>query len=338
MAAIIELTDQQRAQLLKLLNNLNLGFVYSGFGEAFIAMLDGTPVTFEDKERAELVHLINNLNLSTWHLKAGDLLVGLMDSATQAATATDMTERQIAQLGGLLQHLNIGLDQVKIGALVNAAVPAIVAANAVPAPALEWDGAAPASGTIGTDVNFKWKGGTPNYKVTIKNPAGTDHDTRSPMSDVTYSLHTTSQAAGNWTIIIEDAAGVQLTKTITMAAAKVLKTIKLTGNQIKLTGSNNTAGYALAGLKIDASNESEITVAVDTDAGVPLPDDKDIKVDIFTAANSADLGKLDSLAVSGGKFTLKALVAGSPADADSVVLKVTAGIAAPVKLTVNFVA
>ncbi|EAB4417301.1 hypothetical protein D7B12_17885 [Salmonella enterica] len=122
MAAIIELTNQERRKLIKLLNNLNLGFVFSGFGEAFVAMLDGAPVTFEDKKRHDLVHLINNLNLGFAQLKAGDLLVGLMDAATQKATAQAMTDQQTRTLKHLVTNLNMGFAHTAIGSYIQAAI------------------------------------------------------------------------------------------------------------------------------------------------------------------------------------------------------------------------
>lgn len=336
MAAIVTLTEARKAKLVKCLNNLNLGFVFSGFGEAFAAMIEGAPLTLDEAKKAELKHLINNLNLGTFHAKAGDLLVDLMDHGTSNATAKAMTEGQKTQLAALFHNLNMGLAEVDVGDLIVAAVEDL--GHPTAAPKLVWDGTVPTTGTIGKDVDFAWKGGTPDYKVTIKNPAGTDHDTRAAMPDLTYSMHTTSQAAGDWTIIVEDAAGVQLTQKVTMAAApKVLKTIKLTGKEIALTG-DATAGYVIADLKIDASNQDEITVAVATDVGAAMPADAAIKVEIFTAANSADLAKLEAISVSGGKFIIKAAATGAPADGDTIDLKVTAGAAAPVKLSAKFIA
>ncbi|EBA6160089.1 hypothetical protein BIW22_20970 [Salmonella enterica] len=416
MAAIVTLTATRKAKLVKLLNNLNLGFVYSGFGEAFTAMLDGAPLTLDEAHKAELKHLINNLNLGTFHAKAGDLLVDLMDHGTANATAQAMTEAQTTQLAALFHNLNMGLAEVDVGDLIVTSVadlavsaPKLLWNGAAPtkgtvgkdlsfnwkggtAPytvkltdpsnadttkgpdnaltytfattgkaagkwslvvedaagvqlkqdvtlnaALAWDGAAPTTGTIGTKVSFKWKGGTQEYNVVSQEPNGKEHDNlRTPT--LTYDMNSASEPAGDWTVTVTDAAGAQLTQKVTMAAApKVLKTIKLTGKEIALTG-DATAGYVIADLKIDASNQDEITVAVATDVGAAMPADAAIKVEIFTAANSADLAKLEAISVSGGKFIIKAAATGAPADGDTIDLKVTAGAAAPVKLSAKFIA
>ncbi|EDY2030029.1 hypothetical protein GTB64_004471 [Salmonella enterica] len=122
MAAIVTLSQTQKDALVKLLNNLNLGFVYSGFGEAYVAMLDGAPVTFEAKKRAELVHLINNLNLGFAHINAGELLVGLMDSATQADTAKALTQKERDALVLLMDRLNLGVSHAGAAEQLDAVV------------------------------------------------------------------------------------------------------------------------------------------------------------------------------------------------------------------------
>lgn len=127
MAVIIELTDQQRRDLVKMLNNLNLSFVYSGFGEAFAGMIDGNPLTMEPDQKDELKHLINNLNIATWHGKTGDLLVDLMGAQSGPGAATAMTEAQVEMVANHLEHLNIGLSKLGIGHMVKATVAAYVA-------------------------------------------------------------------------------------------------------------------------------------------------------------------------------------------------------------------
>ncbi|HHA3594121.1 TPA: hypothetical protein ACODIZ_003648 [Salmonella enterica subsp. enterica serovar Newport] len=122
MPAIIELKEVERAQLIKLLNNLNLGFTFTGFGEAFVAMLDGAPVTLTHKQKAELPTLINNLNLGFAHLNAGALLVGLLDATTQRDAAKAMTNKQKAGLKDLLNRLNLGLHKHDVGGLVELAI------------------------------------------------------------------------------------------------------------------------------------------------------------------------------------------------------------------------
>lgn len=336
MAAIVTLTEARKAKLVKCLNNLNLGFVFSGFGEAFAAMIEGAPLTLDEAKKAELKHLINNLNLGTFHAKAGDLLVDLMDHGTSNATAKAMTEAQKTQLAALFHNLNMGLAEVEVGDLIVAAVEDL--GHATAAPKLVWDGAQPTKGVIGTPLQFKWKGGTPEYNVVSQEPNGKEHDNLRT-STLTYDMNSASEPAGDWTVTVTDAAGAQLTQKVTMAAApKVLKTIKLTGKEIALTG-DAAAGYVIDGLKVDASNQDEITVAVATDVGAAMPADAAIKVEIADGtAHPTDLAKLEAISVSAGKFIIKAKATGGPADGDSIVLKVTAGTAAEVTLTAKFIA
>ncbi|EDZ0839925.1 hypothetical protein GJ904_17780 [Salmonella enterica] len=222
MAAIIELTETQRASLKKLLNNLNLGFVYSGFGEAFVGMIDGTPVTMTIEQKAQLRHLINHLNMGTYHGKTGDLLVDLMGAQTGPVAAQSMTTSQVEMVADHLHNLNLGLAKLKVGDMVKATVAAYTAVP--PAPLLEWatPPATPTTGTIGTKVTFKWKGGSngakDNYKVTVTMPDGTEHDSKEDPAK-TYELATTNEAAGDWIITVESLDGQTLTQTVAMAAA-----------------------------------------------------------------------------------------------------------------------
>ncbi|ENE5752104.1 hypothetical protein ABNO07_003582 [Salmonella enterica subsp. enterica serovar Bareilly] len=131
MPAIVDLSAVERAKIIKLLDNLNLGFVYSGFGKLFVDMLDGNSDHMEDDQKAELAHLINNLNLGFAHLNAGKLLVDLLDHGTQQAAAAAMTAEQAAKLKELLNNLNLGLDKADIGGLTAAAI-ASLAVNTTP--------------------------------------------------------------------------------------------------------------------------------------------------------------------------------------------------------------
>ncbi|ENW4943678.1 hypothetical protein ACFLMW_003829 [Salmonella enterica] len=125
MPAIVELGAVERAKIIKLLDNLNLGFVYSGFGKLFVDMIDGNSDHMEDDQKAELAHLINNLNLGFAHMNAGELLVNLMDHGTQQATAAAMTAEQAEKLKELLNNLNLGVDKADIGGLTAAAVASL---------------------------------------------------------------------------------------------------------------------------------------------------------------------------------------------------------------------
>ncbi|EJG5414262.1 hypothetical protein NAD41_000863 [Salmonella enterica] len=237
MAAIVNLTETQKAKLVKMLNNLHLGFVYSGFGEAFVGMINGTPVVMSQEQKAELRHLINNLNLGTWHGKTGDLLVDLMGAQSGPGAAKAMTVAQRDQIAEHLQNLNLGLAHLDIGELVKKAVDTLAKPATQPGgntgtgtgtgsgstptpPALAWV-THPTTGTIGTDLVFTWAGGsntaTDDYTVTVTMPDKTQHDKKTDPAK-TYTLTTTNEAKGDWVITVESKDGAKITETIAMAA------------------------------------------------------------------------------------------------------------------------
>ncbi|EFO7976623.1 hypothetical protein HO291_003479 [Salmonella enterica] len=216
MAAIITLTEARKAKLVKLLNNLNLGFVYSGFGEAFTAMLDGAPLTLDEAHKAELKHLINNLNLGTFHAKAGDLLVDMMDHGTANTTAQAMTETQKTQLAALFHNLNMGLAEVDVGDLIVAAVEDLGHPNAVPK--LVWDGTQPTTGNVGDTLKLSWKGGKGQYNVKVTDPDGIVDD-RGAMPSLTIQVNTAGKKAGAWKVEVTDETPTTITQNITISPA-----------------------------------------------------------------------------------------------------------------------
>ncbi|EOH1034889.1 hypothetical protein ACLMYS_003863 [Salmonella enterica] len=223
MPAIVELKDSERVKLKKLLKNLNLGFPFSGFAEAYIAMLDGAAVSLTDEQKRELPVLINNLNLGFAHLDAGKLLVGLLDQHTQHDTAQAMTHTQITKLGELLNHLNLGLNEMDVGGHIMKAVIAL-SSGAIAKPPLAWDSAPASTGTIGDPITFSWKGGSGDYDITATDgSAQIDHKTQPEKS---YSVVTTGKNAGDWVItVIDNTTKETLTATVTMSAAAPAKTV-----------------------------------------------------------------------------------------------------------------
>ena len=300
MAAIIDLTDQQRRQLLKLLNNINPGFVSSGFGEAFIAMLDGTPVTFEAEKRVELVHLINNLNLDTFEIHAGDVLVGLIDSATSIQTAQSLTDAQVEALGNVFQHLNIALSEIGFAELVKTAALALV-------PSFEWDGAQPKTGKIGTPLTFKWVGGAPKYHVLWLRPDGTEHDRLGPVEDTTYTASSDHQPAGKWKLQVIDNKRQMLEQEVTMTAGVVTPSL----SKFTLSGKGVSADTADKTYKVSVNADGSDPVSVTVEKSPAGADWGHIVAPVITAGSEAFVDKtaLDWNAVD-HTFVVKGKAAG----------------------------
>lgn len=227
MPAIVDLGAVERAKIIKLLNNLNLGFTFSGFGEAFVAMLDGTPVHLTDEQKKELPHLINNLNLGFAHLNAGDLMVGLLDGTTQQATAKAMTEKEVAGLKDLFNRLNLGLHKQDVGGLIQAVVDHANAGGTVKV-ALAWDTTPPSTATLGTAFTLTWKGGTGaagQYDIT--GSVGTDKPVQQTVTGQTATITPDASAkTGDWVIVVTDNATKEtITATIAVSAPAPVKTI-----------------------------------------------------------------------------------------------------------------
>ncbi|EIW6162811.1 hypothetical protein MF451_003808 [Salmonella enterica subsp. enterica serovar Saintpaul] len=227
MPAIVELSAVERAKIIKLLDNLNLGFVFSGFGEAFVAMMDGTPVHLTADQKQELPTLINNLNLGFAHLNAGDLLVGLLDASTQQTTAKAMTAKQAADLKALLNNLNLSLHKHDVGGLVQAVIDHAHAGGTVTAK-LAWDATPPTAATLGTAFTLSWKGGTGSAgQYDITGSVGTDKPVQQTVTGQTATITPDASAtAGNWVFVITDNATKEtITATIAVSAPAPVKTI-----------------------------------------------------------------------------------------------------------------
>ncbi|EON2339027.1 hypothetical protein ACLLKL_001997 [Escherichia coli] len=273
MPAIVTLDAVERAKLIKLLNNLNLGFTFSGFGEAFVAMLDATPVHLTDEQKAELPTLINNLNLGFAHINAGELLVGLLDATTQQDTAKAMTASEVATLKDLLNRLNLGLHKQDVGGLVEAVVDHALAGNPVTV-ALAWDGAQPTAAKLGTGFNLKWKGGTGAAgKYDVTSTVGSEKPDQQTVTGQTATV--TPDAAdptGDWVIVVTDNVTKEtITTTVAVSAATpVLKTLKVASGTAtdKLTV-DNTDPAAPKVAMVTGTNGS-VLVQVGTQAGATL--------------------------------------------------------------------
>lgn len=104
MATYADLTDQQKSELARLLNNLNLGLAKAHFGEIFTSYLAGNKPTLTDAELENLRRLLNNLNLGTYHQRFGDIVTDLF-----AGTAVDLTDADQYEIARALEKLNLGL-------------------------------------------------------------------------------------------------------------------------------------------------------------------------------------------------------------------------------------
>ncbi|EAM6792327.1 hypothetical protein E0G74_01035 [Salmonella enterica] len=227
MAAIVSLTALQRTELITLLNNLNLGFAQTRFGQIFVALIDGTPQQIAEPGRSELKALINDLNLGFAHIKAGDIIVELMAKNTGAATAKALTVDQTDALARLFQNLNLGLAKLNIGELIKAAVKTLASGTGTgtgtgttptPTPTKAVAKKADVSGKkVGDKVDttdlFTLSGGAAEADLTL---------TVSPTASGTVSTDKKTievKAAGTITVKAKIGTGTEVSATITATAA-----------------------------------------------------------------------------------------------------------------------
>lgn len=296
MAAIIELTKQERAGLVKRLNNLNLGFVYSGFGEAFVAMLDGAPLTLDARKKNELEHLINNLNLGMYHARVGTFLVNLMDAPSAAATAAAISEGELTSLARLLNDLNLGLAKLSLGDKVHQAAIALAPPPQVP-DAVTSVTVAPA--TVASLDDNKTKKFTATVTVT-----------GNASQDVEWSASPTANGSIDDTGLFTPKAGATGVTTITATSkADNTQTGTATITTIKSTATatpppankdfkvvNGTATAAAGAVALTAADGAKtLTVSAADDSEVA-----GAKAELVTAADSAKL----AVALAGKTLTL----------------------------------
>ncbi|EAO3412071.1 hypothetical protein E3L83_05595 [Salmonella enterica] len=327
MPAIIELNAADREKLIKLLKNLNLGFTFSGFAEAFTAMLDGAPVHLSDEQKRELPVLINNLNLGFAHLDAGRILAGLVDATTQKATAAGLSNEEVHQLTELLNHLNLTAKELDIGGMTAAAVTAIAATAGQPAKPKATIVAAPAmaAATGGDTVHL-----TDMFTLTGITPAQID-----------FAVNPTAagsvNAAGDLILAANASGKVEVTATVKAAEAPKLD---LTGSGSKFTITAVTAHttpkpkativaapdkatatggdtihladmFTLTGItpaQIDFAVNPTAAGSVNAAGDLILADNASGKVEVTATVKAAEAPKLD-LTGSGSKFTITAVTA-----------------------------
>lgn len=131
MAALVTLTDDQRALLPKLVNNLNFAVRNLNIGQLFVDVLDGTNTrVLETRDLWEIQFILNKLNLGTFHYEFGDLFVDLLQG-----TAIDITANHKDDLARVLNKLNMSLTALQFGELAAEAIsPAAPAAVTPPGP------------------------------------------------------------------------------------------------------------------------------------------------------------------------------------------------------------
>ena len=162
MAALIELKEVTREKLKRRLDRLNIAFHNLGFGDAFLAYIDGNPITMDPRKKTRLVHHLNHLSFAFARARAGTLLAGLVDSSTSAATLAAMTEKDRELLVEAFKHQDLVLSNIGFGHILKAALPAIAAI----APTIKKKSSAPTELVIGNTISKDAL-----FEVT---PAGTD--------------------------------------------------------------------------------------------------------------------------------------------------------------------
>ncbi|ECZ5235204.1 hypothetical protein AH156_19630 [Salmonella enterica subsp. enterica serovar Enteritidis] len=118
MAALVTLTDEQKAQLPKLINNLNFAIRNLNVGQFFTDVLAGTNTRHPNiRETGEIQRLLNLINLGTYHSKFGDLFIDLVQ-----ANGINITQNQKDDLVRALNKLNITLTRLQFGQLAGEAI------------------------------------------------------------------------------------------------------------------------------------------------------------------------------------------------------------------------
>lgn len=187
------------------------------------------------------------------------------------------------------------------------------------APVLAWN-AHPAVGTIGTDLLFSWTGGTAPFNVVVLEADGvSEHDNLSNATSP-YTLHTTTQEAGNWKVTVTDSKAASISQTVAMAAKPPIN-ITLTEAQVRPTfggvqGSGTATKHApIANVTIGnpvpatgLSNGNTVTTVVTANTGYTVNNKAS---DTFTSTVSG----LTGVAVTGVTISPKT-VTGKVGDPD----------------------
>ncbi|HGX3708879.1 TPA: hypothetical protein ACNEJR_003640 [Escherichia coli] len=133
MPVLVTLTDEQKAQLPKLVNNLNFAIRNHNVGQLFTDVLAGTNTRHLNvRETGEIKRLLNLINLGTYHSKFGDLFIDLLQ-----ANAISLTQNQKDDLVRALSKLNITLTRLQFGEIAGEAISPAVKTPVGPGPVLK---------------------------------------------------------------------------------------------------------------------------------------------------------------------------------------------------------
>lgn len=208
MAFYADLTDQQKTDLKRLLNNLNLGLAKLHFGDIYLAMLEGHTPVLTGLEIHTLRNLLNDLNLGTYHHKFGDYIVGLIDPTLDQV---EWSATELADVERALNKLNIPLARLNMGEILDGM--AAMGAKAV-------EKKADLTGYVGDDVAitalFTLKGGAAPADLTLTATPAASVDIASDNTKVTI------KAAGDVTIKAQIGSEPEVTAKITAAVKPVI--------------------------------------------------------------------------------------------------------------------
>ncbi|EHQ9605912.1 hypothetical protein KS527_004677 [Salmonella enterica] len=287
MAALVTLTDEQKARLPKLVNNLNFAIRNHNVGQLFTDVLAGTNKRHLDiRETREIQRLLNLINLGTYHSKFGDLFVDLLQANT-----ISLTLHQKDDLVRALNKLNITLTRLQFGQLAGDAIkPAVkTPAGTTNPPAAKptvTAGAAPTGKIVGDSLTL-------NTLFTFANSQASEYTfDATPAGSATITWPNAKLTkAGSVTIKAthKTDATATATLTLTVAAPKATITAK-TPPAGKASGDTVAAGDLFT---FGNSTDADYTYVADPAASADVTNPKSIKLSAtgnvkITATNKVD--------------------------------------------------
>ncbi|ELK5289383.1 hypothetical protein Q6670_004051 [Salmonella enterica] len=331
MPALITLTADQQEQLKGLLNGLNRRLAHANFGDVFVSWLNGDKVKLTVHEQDVLRALLNRLNLKARKMRFGDLAIGLLDDATKKATIDALSAADIDQIRGLLNNLNLDIQEIELGQILGDIV-APPAAATTPAPGTTPGGNTGGSTGTGTGSGT---GSTTTKSITAKaeqdGAKGGDVFQLVDMFDLVgitpaeIDFKVDPAAKGDVTaagvLTLKDAA----TGTVTVEAKAKAAAGTVTGSGAKFSIKNITAKAPTKTLsaksaKATATGGDPIAFTAMFDATNVTPAELDFKVNPTTAGAVDATGKLTLADAASGKVEVTATaktsagtVTGSPA-------------------------
>ncbi|ENQ1546113.1 hypothetical protein ACEOHC_003925 [Salmonella enterica] len=325
MATFADLTDQQKADLKRLLNNLNLGLAKAHFGDLYLELLAGNKPQVTEIQLYTIRTLLNKLNLGTYHFGFGDYVAELLDPP---ATATVWADGDIATVEKALNKLNIPLARLGFGSIATGPQGTGSTGTGTTTPAVT-------NPAITTQPTGKTVTAPAKVTLEVKADDATDYqwqkkngskwDDISGATAAKFEIATSATTdSGTYRVVVSGATGStpvtsdEVTVTVN-AAAVTKKTFKVVDG--------TATGYTAKKVSLTAADGMKT---------LTVTDDKDAKITGVAVAltTAGDSSKLDVALNSDGKTIELTPVAGETGDvkfkithADYTTLEITATLA-----------